>query len=269
MTIPDSHYGVTRRNSSESALEIAVESITRDGFAIVDSGMTEEQVIELQSAFSLIQAEYIRCHGANLLESIGEIDTVRCPMAIDFHTMYSVATSNAVLEIVKRLILGKVVLNQQNLISNPPQEPYSQGDWHRDLPYQHFVSSTPLAINAIFCVDDFTAENGASFVLAGSHHQADFPSKSYIREKAIQLEAPRGAFIVMDCMTYHAGGFNNTGLARRAINQVYSIPFLKQQISLPDALSGIQLSQDQRELLGFGLSVPSSPAHYLNSRVSR
>lgn len=39
----------------------------------------------------------------------------------------------------------------------------------RPVLYQHYVSSSPLAVKALFCVDDFTHENGSTFVLPASH----------------------------------------------------------------------------------------------------
>ena len=39
---------------------------------------------------------------------------------------------------------------------------HHQSAFHRDLPYQHFTSSRPIAINALFCADEFTNENGAT-----------------------------------------------------------------------------------------------------------
>jgi len=52
---------------------------------------------------------------------------------------------------LSKLIVGKFILNQQNGI-NPPGETCNQSAWHRDLPYQHYVSSTPLTINALLCM---------------------------------------------------------------------------------------------------------------------
>jgi len=86
------------------------------------------------------------------------------------------------------------VLNQQNGVINPPHsERYNQGAWHRDLPYQHFVSSRPLAINALFCLDQFTIENGATKVLPASHRQEAFPSDDFVQSQATPVTAPAGS----------------------------------------------------------------------------
>ncbi len=91
------------------------------------------------------------------------------------------ATHPKLAEVLGKLIAGKYVLNQQNGVVNPPGESYNQASWHRDLPHQHFVSSSPLAVNALFCLDDFVAANGATFVLPASHKRCFVPQPAVYR----------------------------------------------------------------------------------------
>jgi ectoine hydroxylase-related dioxygenase (phytanoyl-CoA dioxygenase family) len=84
------------------------------------------------------------------------------------------------------------------------------------IPYQHFVSSRPLAINALFCLDDFTSENGATNILPASHRHEPFPSASFIAREARQIFAPAGSFLVLDAMTLHCGGSQSSQKQRRA-----------------------------------------------------
>jgi len=79
-------------------------------------------------------------------------------------------------------------------------------------------------------VDDFTANNGATMVIPSSHLFDEFPSDSYIEKNTMQITAKRGNFIVLDCMTYHRGGFNQSRKDRYAVNNVYSVPMIRKQI---------------------------------------
>ncbi|WP_457831307.1 phytanoyl-CoA dioxygenase family protein, partial [Staphylococcus aureus] len=79
--------------------------------------------------------------------------------------------------------------------------------WPRDLPYQHYVSSTPLAVNALFCVDDFTLDNGSTFVIPATHKEINYPSESFVERNAVQVTAKAGQYILLDCMLFHSGGF--------------------------------------------------------------
>ena len=131
----------------------------------------------LSEAFERAQQRHVSENGGS--EPLGAIDehnTIRLPLA--YEPMFlELATNEKILDICARLIPGYVVLNQQNGVINPPHAArYNQGAWHRDLPYQHFISSRPLAINALFCLDPFTIENGATRVLPASHRQEAFPS---------------------------------------------------------------------------------------------
>jgi ectoine hydroxylase-related dioxygenase (phytanoyl-CoA dioxygenase family) len=89
-------------------------------------------------------------------------------------------------------------------------------------------------LNALFCLDPFTAQNGGTYVVPASHKVADFPSDAAIT--SCQISAPEGSFIIMDSMVFHRGGVNATDRPRRAVNPAYSIPFIRQQIDLPAAL---------------------------------
>jgi ectoine hydroxylase-related dioxygenase (phytanoyl-CoA dioxygenase family) len=176
------------------------------------------------------------------------------------------ALNENLISTLKLALSGKFIINQQNGIVNPPGEKYNQGSWHRDLPYQHFVSSRPLAVNALYCVDDFTLENGATFVLAASHKSERFPSESYVMRNALQIEAKAGSYILLDCMLFHAGGFNSTGVARRAVNHVYNIPFFKQQINLPSNVPFESLAAEEREIFGFNYVEPATVEEFLSKR---
>jgi ectoine hydroxylase-related dioxygenase (phytanoyl-CoA dioxygenase family) len=138
------------------------------------------------------------------------------------------------------------------------------------LPYQHFVSSRPLAINALFCLDPFTIENGATRVLPASHRQEAFPSDRFVESEAATIAAPAGSFIILDCMMFHSGGVNVTDRSRRAVNHVYSIPLLRQQIDLPDALGETFVTDGElRKLLGYDVRTPRSAAGYLAGRAKK
>ena len=159
---------------------------------------------------------------------------------------------------------------KQNGIINPPNGiRYNQGAYHRDLPYQHFITSRPLAINALFCLDDFTLENGATYVVPGSHKQEAFPSYESVSELEMQITAPRGSFIVLDCMLFHRGGANRTRDARRGVNHVYSLPFIKQQIELPSLIGERFHDPALKRLLDYGNTPPRDVKAFLSRRRNK
>jgi len=268
---PPRLYGVNEQTKSESDVERACESIRQLGYGIIDGGYDAEWLTSLSKAFDRAQDRHHREHGgADALTAIDEHNTIRLPLAYE-SLFLDLATNSKILEICRGLITGYAILNQQNGIINPPNGMrYNQGAWHRDLPYQHFVSSRPLAINALFCLDGFTIENGATMVLPASHRLEAFPSDHFVGTQAASITAPAGSFIVLDCMVFHSGGVNVSAKPRRAVNHVYTIPLLRQQIDLPAALGeDFAASPDLRRLLGYDVRQPRSVTEYLASRAPK
>lgn len=244
-------YGVRVANQAQDSLAEAAETLRLLGYAVVESGLLPEQIEELRIRFDTLLAERQARYGLERLLAIGEADLLRCPLADD-RRFLQLAANAAILALCERLLGPGFILNQQNGIVNPAGAThYSQSAYHRDLPYQHFVSSRPLALNALFCLDPFTSENGATFVIPASHQQEAFPSEPVIAAQARQIAAPAGSFLVLDCITYHCGGANRTARDRRAVNHVYTIAMFRQQIDLPAMLGdGFTADPALRQLLG-------------------
>jgi ectoine hydroxylase-related dioxygenase (phytanoyl-CoA dioxygenase family) len=261
-------YGVLEQTRVQTDLDQAVEEIAQLGYTVVASGYRPSEISAIAEAFTSVHSEYVERHGASFLAAIDELNGMRLPLALSDRIL-ALAVNRTVLKIVKRSMRAEFVLNQQNGIINPSGQQYNQGRWHRDLPYQHFTSSRPLAVNALYCVDDFSEKNGATLVLPGSHVHEAFPSSSIVRRLATSISAPAGSFIVMNAMLFHSGGANTTPRQRRAVNHLYAAPFIKQQIDIPSVLAGRPLSKTLRDLLGFRYQLPRSVGEYLHIREQR
>ena len=166
-----------------------------------------------------------------------------------------VATAPPLMKLAARVLGDEFLLLMQNGIINRSERENHQAKWHRDLNYQHWTSSKALAVNALFCIDDFTLENGATFVLPGTHHVPEFPTAGFTRKFERQIQAPAGSFLILDAMLFHRAGANRANGVRRAVNHVIGRPFMAQQIDLPSALerAGIEPSGDPavRRYLGY------------------
>jgi len=87
----------------------------------------------------------------------------------------------------------------------------------------------PQGANAAWCVDDFTAENGATCFVPGSHrwHRPPTPDDDVT---PIPMEAPAGTLVVFESRLWHRTGFNRTTSERRAgIFGWYTRPIYRQQ----------------------------------------
>jgi ectoine hydroxylase-related dioxygenase (phytanoyl-CoA dioxygenase family) len=259
-------YGVLEQSRADDALSSAAEEIACLGYSVIDSGYPAQEVDDLKRIFEDTHRRYLDLHGASALAEIDEHNGIRLPLALNARFI-ELAANERVLRLVETLIRNTFILNQQNGVINPANGTrYNQDAWHRDLPYQHFVSSRPLAVNALYCVDDFTAENGATFVVPASHKHESFPSAAFIDKHARQISAPAGSFIVLDCMVYHRGGENRTSTARRGVNHVYTSAFIRQQIDIPAVLGSSPTRPELSDLLGYRYRLPRTVSEFLAMR---
>jgi ectoine hydroxylase-related dioxygenase (phytanoyl-CoA dioxygenase family) len=267
-------YGIKHQAPAGSDLDRALEHLKLVGYAVLDSGYDSEEQAEIAAAFDRAHRAQADKYGDDSLREIDEHNTVRMPMSYE-PVFRKLASNPRILAIAEHLIggshtTGTYVLNQQNGIVNPAGQDYNQAAYYRDLPYQHFTSSRPLAINALYCVDAFTSENGATLVIPGSHKSEPFPSDETVRALERQISAPAASFLVLDCMVYHSGAINRSAANRRAVNHVYTIPMIRQQIDIPSVLGpGDDLSEDMRKLFGYGACHVASIDDYHAYRRAR
>ena len=86
---------------------------------------------------------------------IGEANTARALLAYD-EAFLALAANPQLMVLVAKMLGQNFVLSQQNSTVLEPHNSHHQTAFHRDLPYQHFTSSRPIAINALFCADEFS-----------------------------------------------------------------------------------------------------------------
>jgi ectoine hydroxylase-related dioxygenase (phytanoyl-CoA dioxygenase family) len=265
-----SAYGIVERVESEDAIARLAERIRLMGYAVLPSGIPAASVEDLGSRLERVMARQAdEFGGAGRLAAIGDAFTARCPLVYD-EAFVGVAAHAGLLGLCRALLGEYVVLMQQNGIINPPGERHTQLAYHRDLPYQHFVSSRPLAISALFCIDPFRVETGATTLIPGSHRIEMFPSDHVAAELDTPVTADPGSFIVFDSMVFHRAGHNRSDRPRRAVNHVFTSPIIAQQISLPDALGGRYADNPVlARLLGYDVNPAPSVTAWRERRLAR
>lgn len=263
-------YGVHNQTRSETEIDRAVESIQLVGFAVVNGGYGPSEITHFATSFDRALESNLARHGLELLKRLDENNTIRALLGIE-RAFLELAQNPIVLAICRRLMGEYIILHQQNGVINPANaHHYNQAAFHRDLPYQHFVSSRPLAVNALYCVDTFTEQNGGTCVLPASHKSEAFPSDAAVKALQKQISANAGSFIIIDSMLFHCGGVNYTDRPRRAVSHLYSVPILRPQIDLSTEL-GEEYSDnaDVRRLLGYDVRTPPSVAEFYAARQKR
>lgn len=233
-------YGVIQTRQLRDEMDSFIEKLEVKGFVVLERCVANELLNRVSSAYDrLMQLEE---SNADKFQSGFDKDQniIRCPLAHE-DVFLEIACIDKPIGIIKRMLGENIVLLMQNAIRSVQGREQYQAQWHRDLNYQHFVSSRPLALNFLLAVDEFTKENGATMVLPGSHMFEQFPSDAYVLENQISLEAPAGSVIILNAMTFHRTGDHFlSSKVRRAVNHVVGMPFMAQQIDLPRYLKSVR-----------------------------
>jgi ectoine hydroxylase-related dioxygenase (phytanoyl-CoA dioxygenase family) len=101
---------------------------------------------------------------------------------------------------------------------------------HRDqwaFDFFPFPSGFEVQFNTIWAFSDFTAENGATRVVPGSHRGAD--GQQFEQSDTIPAEMTKGSLFCYTGSVYHGGGANTTQQTRLGANVTYSLGWLRQE----------------------------------------
>jgi len=267
---PVASYGVRDMSTALDMLDVHAEELRLVGYTVLDSGLSTDAIAQYRDRIgAIVHMQESEFGGKELIGQIGEANTGRALLAYD-EAFLSLAANPLLIGLVQRMLGEFVILSQQNSILLEPGDKHNQAKYHRDLPYQHFTSSRPLAINALFCVDPFTIENGATKVIPGSHKYEPFPSEATVRRLERVAVAPAGSFIVLDAMVFHSAGRNRSNAIRHGVNHVFVLPFMRQQIDLPRMLNG-KYADDPflRKLLGYETQTPAGVIEWRQERLQK
>lgn len=265
----DSFYGSIRQTELESELHRHVEEILIQGFTILENALPEASLPDWRRRIDDVYAKQEAAHGRTMLQALQELDVARAPLLHDA-AFIEMAANPPILKIVQAFLGEWFILNLQNAVINRPHTVHHQSAWHRDLPHQNFVISRPIAINALYAIDDFSAASGGTRLVPFTHKLEILPSDAYIDRHAVVVEAPAGSAVVFDAMLFHRAGANTGSFTRRAVNHLYTIPLMKQQYDFPSALAG-RMPEDAglARLLGFTSVVPVDDSAWRSARATK
>jgi ectoine hydroxylase-related dioxygenase (phytanoyl-CoA dioxygenase family) len=164
----------------------------------------------------------------------------------------------AVLPIVERLLDRGCLLSGMTAIDIGPGEDAQpmHGDdivMSRHLPRPH----VPMMVTSMWALTDFTAANGGTCFIPGSHRLPVIPDAELDRYDVQSLEMPAGSIMVFHGSLWHGGGANTTTDDwRLGVNVQYCPGFVRQQqnhyLAIPPEVAAT-FSDRLLELLGYRL----------------
>lgn len=162
-------------------------------------------------------------------------------------------------EFIRYFFDGNYILNAFGGNLNSPHHSNYASVVHRDV--RTYTREIKLLLNCIVMLDDFTLDNGATYLLSGSHLKQDKPSDEEFFSRAHRCTGKTGSVVLWDSNVWHAAGVNHTDLPRRSLSLIYSRPFMKQQFDYPRFIGyekANSLPDNLRQIIGFNARVPAS-----------
>ena len=195
------------------------------GYAIIDNLVSPEVMDALESE----AAPFIDASATGRDEYDGKLTrrtgalVARCP------TSRALIMNPTVVGSVRAFLshVTAVQLHLTQIISIEPGE--TQQKLHRDqmaFDFFPFPADYHAQCNTMWALTDFTAENGATHVIAGSSGVEDTVG---LAMSEAQAEMTRGSVLFYDGKVLHGGGANRSTGVRRGVNITYSVGWVRQE----------------------------------------
>lgn len=231
-----------------------VERIERDGYAVVERLLPRDDVLEIKDALApWLKGEKM---GRNDFEGFRS-ERVYALLA-KAPCIAKIVEHPVTLAVIDRLLPPNYLLSACLAINVHPGETPQR--FHTDDSSGR-LWKRPHAwcgISTIWAFDDFTADNGATEVVPGSHRwgEEDLPATE---ARAVKVEMPAGSAVIFAGNLFHRGGANRSNGTRLAITPQYCAPWLRQLenmvLAVPPELAR-QYSDRVQSLLGYNVIDP-------------
>ncbi|MEM7293875.1 MAG: phytanoyl-CoA dioxygenase family protein, partial [Pseudomonadota bacterium] len=124
---------------------------------------------------------------------------------------------------------------------------------HRDDGFYPIrIPGVEFQFSAMWALDDFTIENGATRVVPGSHGQE--PEPEYSQDDTVGAVMPAGSLLLYLGTTVHGGGANRSEKPRSGLINTYSLGWLRQEenhyLAIPREIAD-SYPENVRRLMGY------------------
>jgi len=233
-----------------------LKEIKHKGWVKFDHVLKPDLVSELNEA---LMKAYATCRAIQLENGVdvNTDGTVHHLLGQDAHFL-ELLRDNCLLKHIRAYFNHDYILNSYGGVINTKNKLSYVGNMHRDI---RTFYNVPMMINMLVMLDDFTLDNGATFMLTGSHQKDERPNVNHFYTNADRAVGKAGDIILFDSLLWHAAGENHTDHIRRALTLTFTRPFMKQQLDYPRLLGydkGEEFEEELRQILGYNARVPSN-----------
>lgn len=252
-TIPNS---TLTKYCKDSFLDI----LKTDGYVVlenvVSAGLIARLKLDLQKA---IETEALNHSGKNY-QGYGMV--LVCPLY--GQSFLDLLEVESFLKPVEDLMGETSILYSYTSSSMPPLGTNYSNRIHNDSSFK--ISEDYFTrFGVLLALDDFTEENGATYVLPGSHKFDEAPSEEYFYDTAKRVTMKAGSAWYANPKVWHAGGSNTTDYWRHGVALAFCRPYMKQRLDIPKMMETTdltELTERAKQKLGFFAQVPQSYSEY-------
>ena len=241
---------------AKSSPLMVIDALRCDGGAIVrelaSAGLVDAVAAELRPRFDQSGEQ----HRTGYRSGFSGRRTLRCDGVLRYAPSSSELIAHPmVLEVADAILLPACAEYQIGSITGIEILPgENDQQLHRDdSPYPIQLAGFELQLGVMWALSDFTAENGATRVVPGSHrflrawHGPDL-------SLCVQAVMPRGSALFYLGSTWHGGGANRSDSARTGLINTYSLGWLRSEsnhiLEVPPHMAR-RYNERVRRLLGY------------------
>ena len=225
--------------------EKAILEIDVYGFTILEHVLTEDEAVEMREA--LIKAEQEIGTEHNHRGSARHVSNLPTCDPVFFKTIDHPRT----LPILEHFLGESMILGSLNSRIVRPGDGYQ--DLHSDIPVEMLNMASPVMMNTVWMLDEFTSEIGATRCVPGSHKSGlGGPPEGLDLKHVSKAIAPIGSVLVFNGQTWHGGGRNTGTINRHALFGHYRKRMLVFQVDPHDGFPPEwfdQLTERQKQLM--------------------
>ena len=191
-------------------LEQAVAEIEIYGFTLLEKVLSTEVAEQMREALIRCEREVGTEHthrgSARHVSNLPTLDRAFHP-CID-HPL--------VLPILEHFLEPSLILGSLNSRIVRPGDGYQE--LHSDIPGHMLNMASPVMMNTVWMLDDFSPEIGGTRVVPGSHKSGlvQVP-EGFAVQHEVQPTAPAGSVIIFNGQCWHGGGANTSDRNRHAL----------------------------------------------------
>jgi ectoine hydroxylase-related dioxygenase (phytanoyl-CoA dioxygenase family) len=235
--------------------------LEREGYAVVPGVLAPDTVARLKADLALAIEREVAWHEGTDYVDYGMV-LVCCTHARSF---VDVLGDEAVMAPLCRILGDGCIVYAYTSSSMPPGKSNYSRRIHVDSP--RLIPGYETTMGVLLALDDFTEDNGATWVLPRSHRTKEAPTEDHFYANAKRVLATAGSAIYLNPRLWHAGGDNTTASWRHAITVSMCRPYMKQRLDIPKMMAKSEVdltgvSERALQKMGFLAQVPESLEEY-------